>query len=71
MSFFSFSYGSRCQSFEAFSEDPYLSGCIAAAYVEGLQQGGVGAVMKHFGQSHLTISLACYVPDTGTLRKDR
>jgi len=37
----------RVQSFESFSEDPTLSGQIASAYVGGLQQGGVGACIKH------------------------
>ncbi|MEV4185375.1 glycoside hydrolase family 3 C-terminal domain-containing protein, partial [Streptosporangium canum] len=34
--------------FECFSEDPYLTGELGAAYVEGVQEGGVGAVPKHF-----------------------
>ena len=41
-------YSQGHQSFESFSEDPTLSGRIAAAYVEGLQQQGVGACIKHF-----------------------
>lgn len=33
--------------FECFSEDPVLSAQLAAAYVEGLQGGGVAACVKH------------------------
>ncbi|MCA2188460.1 beta-glucosidase H [Nonomuraea cavernae] len=34
--------------FECFSEDPFLTGEIAAGYVEGVQEGGVGTTPKHF-----------------------
>src|SRR4051812_43791400 len=36
------------RAFECFSEDPYLTGAIGAAYVRGLQAEGVAATVKHF-----------------------
>ena len=34
--------------FEAFSEDPLLTGALATTYVQGLQDNGIGATPKHF-----------------------
>ena len=34
--------------FEAFSEDPVLTAELAAAYVHGVQDNGVGATLKHY-----------------------
>ena len=36
------------RNFECFAEDPYLSGTIASAYINGLQAEGVAACIKHF-----------------------
>lgn len=36
------------RNFEYFSEDPYLAGKLAAAYVNGLEDHGVGATLKHY-----------------------
>ena len=36
------------RNFEYFSEDPYLTGVLAANYVNGLEDKGVGACVKHY-----------------------
>ena len=36
------------RNFEYFSEDPYLAGQLAASYVQGLEDNGVGACVKHY-----------------------
>lgn len=36
------------RNFESFSEDPVLSGHLAAGLVRGLQSEGIAATVKHF-----------------------
>jgi beta-glucosidase len=57
--------------FEAYSEDPLLTGKLAAAYVRGLQELGVGASLKHLvaNESETDRNSVNSVVDEATLRE--
>ena len=57
--------------FEAYSEDPLLTGTLAAAYVRGLQEKGIGATPKHYvaNESETERRTASSVLDAKTLRE--
>ncbi|TIC81299.1 family 3 glycosyl hydrolase [Nocardioides sp. GY 10113] len=57
--------------FEAYSEDPLLTGVLAAAYVAGLQERGVGACVKHLvaNESETDRTSVDSVVDERTLRE--
>jgi beta-glucosidase len=57
--------------FEAYSEDPLLSGKLAAGYVRGLQDNGVGACLKHLvaNESETERNTMNSVVDEATLRE--
>jgi beta-glucosidase len=57
--------------FECFSEDPYLTAEMTVAYIEGVQERGVGACVKHFvcnDQEHERHTISVEV-DERTLRE--
>ena len=59
------------RNFEYFSEDPVLTAEMAIAYVNGVQNNGVGVSLKHFAansQEYMRLSASSEI-DERTLRE--
>ena len=59
------------RNFEYFSEDPYLSGKLAAGFIRGAEDQGVGTSLKHFAANSQELSrfTSDSVMDARTLRE--
>ncbi len=55
------------RNFEYLSEDPFLSGTLAAAYINGMESKGIGTSLKHFAannQEHRRLCVNSVVEET-------
>ena len=59
------------RNFEYFSEDPYLTGKLAAAFIRGVESQGIGTSLKHFAANSQELSrlVSDSMMDERTLRE--
>ena len=59
------------RNFEYFSEDPYLTGKMAAAFIRGVESQGIGTSLKHFAANSQELSrlVSDSMMDQRTLRE--
>ena len=59
------------RNFEYFSEDPYLSGKLAAGFIKGVENQGIGTSLKHFAANSQELSrfTSDSIMDERTLRE--
>lgn len=51
------------RNFESFGEDPFVTGKLAVAHIQGVQSQGVGATLKHFVGRSICFSINEFIAE--------